>query len=110
MSGKPFFAPVPNPPPAYNVEWGNRVVTSLNVAMNKINNGATLTLDAGASFTIMRDARLSGFSVLNFMPVTANAAVVWGSIYVTDRAKGIAVINHANTVETDQTFEVSIHA
>lgn len=110
MSANPFFPPVPNPPPAYNVEWANRVVTGLNVAMNKINNGASLTLAAGAATTVMVDARLSAFSVLTFMPLTANAAAIAASIWVTNRAKGRATVHHANTAQIDQDFAIGIHA
>lgn len=106
----PFFAPVPNPPPGYNVEWANRVVTSLNVAMAKINNGALLTLAAGTTTTNMIDARLSAFSVLTFMPLTANAAAIASSIWVSNRGKGRALINHANTANVDQDFAIGIHA
>lgn len=110
MSGKPFFPPVPNPPPAYAVDWANRVVTALNVAMGKVNNGATLRLLDGAATTPMIDARLSAFSVLTFMATTANAAAIASSIWVDGNAKGVATIHHANTAEIDQTFEVAIHA
>ena len=75
MSGRPQFPPVPNPPPNYTPDWANRVVTSLNVAMQKVNNGADLTLTHSATSTVMKDARLSAFSVLTFMPKTANAAI-----------------------------------
>lgn len=110
MSGQPFFAPVPNPPPAYAVDWANRVVTSLNIAMAKVNSGATLTLVNGAASTDMIDARLSAFSVLTFMPLTANAAAIAGGIWVTNRKKGAATVHHANTANTDQDFAVGIHA
>lgn len=110
MPGQPFFDPVPNPPPAYTPDWANRVVTSLNIAMRKINNGASIILDPLATSTVMLDARLSAFSVLTFMPLTASAAAIAGSIYVTGRKKGEATINHASTAALDQSFGVAIHA
>lgn len=110
MAGRPQFPPVPNPPPAYAVEWANRVATSLNVAMGKVNNGADLTLDALATSTVMKDARLSAFSVLTFMPKTANAAIAKAALWVGGQKKGEATIHHASAVATDQTFGVGIHA
>lgn len=110
MTAKPFFAPVPNPPPNYAVDWANRVVTALNIAMGKVNNGATLTLANGALSTQMKDARLSAFSVLTFMPLTAHAAAVQASIWVDGQGKGTATVHHTNTANTDQDFAVGIHA
>lgn len=110
MTNAPFFPPVPNPPPAYNVEWANRVATSLNVAMAKVNNGATLTLDPLAASTVMKDARLSAFSVLTFMPKTANAAIALPGIWVDGQKKGEATVHHVSAADTDQTFGVGIHA
>lgn len=110
MSAKPFFPPVPNPPPSYTTDWANRVVTALNVAMGKVNNGASLTLANGAASTVMTDARLSAFSVLTFMPLTVHAAAIQASIYVTNQAKGVATVHHTNTANIDQDFSVGIHA
>ncbi len=110
MSGKPLFPPVPNPPPAYAVDWANRVVTSLNVAMAKVNNGREITLEALATTTTLIDARLSAFSVLTFMPKTANAAIAAPSIWVDGQKKGEATIHHASAAATDQTFGIGIHA
>lgn len=110
VAPKPFFPPVPSPPPGYAVEWANRVVTALNVAIGKVNNGANLTLANGSASTVMTDARLSAFSVLTFMPLTANAAAIKASIYVTNRAKGAATVHHTSTANTDQDFAVGIHA
>lgn len=110
MSGQPLFPPVPNPPPAYAVDWANRVVTSLNVAMSKVNNGAEITLTPSATSTTLIDARLSAFSVLTFMPKTANAATAKASIWVDGQKKGECTIHHASAVATDQTFGIGIHA
>lgn len=110
MSGQPLFPPVPNPPMAYAVDWANRVVTSLNVAMSKVNNGAEITLTALATSTTLIDARLSAFTVLTFMPKTATAAVALPSIWVDGQKKGECTIHHASAVATDQTFGIGIHA
>lgn len=110
MSGQPYFPPVPNPPPGYTVDFANRVVTALNVAMQKINNGATLTLDPLATSTVMKDARLSAFSVLTFMPLTANAAIAKRGIWVDGRKKGEATVHHVSAAAVDQTFAIGIHA
>jgi hypothetical protein len=57
----------------------------------------------------MTDARLSPFSVLTFMPITASAATAHGTIYVTNLNNSTCTINHANTADTDKTFRVGIH-
>lgn len=110
MSGKAFFPPVPNPPPVYVPDWANRIVTALNIAMAKVNNGAELTLTPLATSTVMIDARLSAFSVLTFMPKTANAAIAKPGIWVDGQKKGEATIHHVSAAATDQTFGIGIHA
>lgn len=110
MTTKPLFPPVPNPPPAYAVDWANRVVTSINVAMSKVNNGAEITLTPLATSTVLIDARLSAFSVLTFMPKTANAAIALPDIWVDGQKKGEATIHHMSAAAVDQTFGIGIHA
>lgn len=109
MSGKPTFDPVPNPPPGYTPDWANRVVQSINIAMAKVNNVALLTLVNGAVSTPMIDARLSAFTAFTFTPLTAHAAAIQASIFVTNQGKGKATINHASTANTDQNFRVGLH-
>lgn len=109
MSAKPSYDPIPNPPPEYTPDWANRVAASLNIAMAKVNNTALLTLVHGAASTPMIDARLSAFTAFTFTPLTANAAAIQESIYVTSQGKGTATIHHSSTANTDQNFRIGIH-
>lgn len=108
MSAKAYFPPVPNAPPAWDPNWASRIAEGLNTVIRKVNNMAEITLAAGAASTAMDDARLSAFSVLFFMPLTANAAAVQASIYVTGQGNGHATIHHSNTANADQDFRVGI--
>jgi hypothetical protein len=93
-----------------------RIARSLNgVLQGKLNATTTLTLTANAATTTITDARITPNSYINFMPTTANAAAVQGSIYVTNRVgssgsvvNGTATINHTNDANTDKTFTVLI--
>jgi len=84
------------------------------LAVNQILKGrqnnviADVTLRANQATTVITDPRLGVDSVLEFMPTTANAAAVQGSIYVTARGTGTATINHTNSATADKTFDVKI--
>lgn len=110
MAGQPSFEAIPGASATYSALWASRVASAVNLIMGKINNGATLTLANGAASTQMLDARLSAFSVLTFMPKTANAAAIQASIWVDGQAKGRATVHHTNTANTDQDFAVGIFA
>ncbi len=102
-----YLPSIPAPSQTWSAFWGLRVASTVQQLVQKANNTAELTLTASATATVMTDARLSAFSVLSFMPKTANAAFVAADIYVTDQKKGQATINHASTVFTDQTFGIA---
>lgn len=104
----PGFPNVPGAPSAWTAFWGSRVQEIVNMLVGKINCAADLTLTANAATTTMTDARLSAFSVLSFMPTTANAAAAHSSIYVTGQKKSQATINHVNNANADKTFRVAI--
>jgi hypothetical protein len=108
MSAQAYFPPVPNAPPAWDPNWASRISEGLNLVIRKANNMAEITLTAGAGTTVMTDARLSAFSVLSFMPTTANAAAVQGSMWVDTQGNGHATIHHANSGTTDKNFRVLI--
>lgn len=105
----PTYNPVPAAPAQYDAAWAIRIVAAVNLLIGKLNGTAELTLDANAASTLLSHPRLSAFSVLTFMPTTANAATAKASIYVTAQNNGVATINHANTADTDKTFKVMIH-
>jgi hypothetical protein len=102
----PAISHAPNP---VTPAWLTRLSTAVNALIGKTNCVAGLTLAAGETSTVMLDARLSAETALSFTPLTASAAVAGASIYVTDRKKGSATINHASDAATDQSFAVSIH-
>ena len=83
-------------------------------AVNRQNSGRmnvtleTFTLTANAATSTLTDARISAQSFIAFMPQTANAAAALGGLFVTNRLKGSATINHANNAQTDRTFTVLI--
>lgn len=109
MSNAPYFDAVPEAPAQWTRIWAGKVQSMLNVALRKLNCAADLTLTANAATTTFTDARLSAFSVLTFMPTTANAAAALGGIYVTAMNTGSCTVNHANNAQTDKTFRVAIH-
>lgn len=109
MSTKPYFEPVPPAPIQWSRMWAARVQQMINVLLSKANCAADLTLTAGAASTTFSDPRLSAFTVLTFMPTTANAATAHATIYVDDQNTGTCTVHHANTADTDKTFRVAIH-
>lgn len=74
----------------------------------KLNSVLDVTLTAGAASTIIQDDRIGADSHLDFRALTAHAAAISASIYITDRGQGMATVNHTNTAEIDQDFTVSI--
>ena len=85
------------------------VSTSLNNTINgKLNSTGTITLTASATSTTLTDARISGNSVILFMPTTANARTALNGLHVSARADGSATLTHASSGNTDQTFGFTI--
>ena len=67
-----------------------------------------VTLNAGATITVVTDPTLTPDSVLHFDPLTANAAaeLYAGTMYVlpVNRLLGSFMITHLNAGTTDRTF------
>ena len=88
--------------------------------VNRINSGklnavyrvadADFTLTANAASTTLTDPRLTAFSFVGFMPMTANAAAALATTYVTsaNMNNGSWTISHANNAQTDKTFRLLI--
>lgn len=78
----------------------------------KANNIGTVTLTAGATSTVLSDARLARQSWIGWDPLTANAAaeLAAGTLYVAeaDRNAGAFTITHANAATADRTFRFLI--
>lgn len=111
-----YLPPPDNPgnesPPAL-FRHAQQVASAIKLAMQgKINAVAEVTLTAGATSTTWKDPRLTASAMVEFDPMTANAAAekAAGTLYVTEanRNKGEWVITHANAGSTDRTFRVLI--
>ena len=91
--------------------WAQRLIDVVsNVLQGKINATLDVTLAANAATSTITDARISAFSALTFMPLTANAAIeqAAGSMYVSSQKSGSAVVTHANNGVTDRSFRMQI--
>ncbi|MGH6933296.1 MAG: hypothetical protein ACREEE_12790 [Dongiaceae bacterium] len=84
------------------------VVNRLN--QGKLNCTGSMILAANQATTTLSDPRLTGASVVLFMPKTANAAaeIGAGTLFVTGQSKGAATLNHANNAQTDRQFDYII--
>lgn len=76
----------------------------------KINSVGEVTLAANESSTTVSDERAGDESVIQFMPMTANAAaeIGAGGFFVSATAKKSFTITHANNAQTDRTFRYVI--
>tara|TARA_R100001086_G_scaffold123233_1_gene63474 strand:+ start:319 stop:648 length:330 start_codon:yes stop_codon:yes gene_type:complete len=85
------------------------VSTSLNNTIDgKLNSTGTITLTASATSSTLTDARISGNSVILFMPTTANGRTALNTLHVSARASGSATLTHASSGNTDQTLSYCI--
>ncbi len=97
------------------VEWLRKTVSVVNGMMRgRTNNYGTVTLTANSAtttVTLSKD-RISIYSVIVFMPTTANAATEFGAgtMYVSATAPGsnTFTITHVNNAQTDRSFRYAI--
>lgn len=71
----------------------------VNGIMNgKTNNTGTITLTQSATSTTLNDRRISGDSVILFMPLNDHAAdeLAHGHMYVSSRGQATATITHGS--------------
>lgn len=75
-----------------------------------LGNTGNVTLGTGTAATAVTDFRASPFSVVGFMPTTANAAaeLAAGTMWVSSRSAEGFTITHANTTTADRAFAYSI--
>jgi len=71
------------------------------------NSSMQVTLVAGATQTVVTDARISLQTCVTLMPTTANAAAAIPTTYVVCE-KGKATIYHDNDTTTDRIFTMGI--
>jgi hypothetical protein len=111
-------APLSEGPPgafreAASERWVRRIVDVVNnTQKGKLNVTLNVTLTPNATSTVITDVRISAFSALLFTPRTANAAVeqAAGGLYVSSQQSGQAVVEHANSAQSDREFRVVILA
>jgi hypothetical protein len=99
-----------NYPAAYTIEGLNLRIVGTPVAAAETADGASgplVTLTPGAAATLYVDSRIVPGSFVGLMPETANAADALSSVWV-EPGTGTAVIHHASSPNTDQTFAVSL--
>lgn len=108
--------PAAQPPTVWAIDawlqWGRGIVSAVNAFLRgSVPWVADLTLTANAASTTLTDARLTYFSAVVFMPMTANAAaeIGAGTLYVlqANMKTGVWVITHANNAQTDRTFRLA---
>ncbi len=111
-------APISEGPPsslqhAASERWVRRIVDTVNRSLSgKLNVTLSVTLTANAASTVVKDARISAFSALMLMPLTANAAAeqAAGTLYVSAQQSGQATITHANNAQADRSYRIVILA
>lgn len=85
------------------------VSTSLNNTINgKLNSTGIITLTASSTTSTLTDARISGNSVILFMPTTNNGRTALNTLYVSARGDGSATLTHASSSNTDQNLSYCI--
>jgi hypothetical protein len=97
---------------AADKSWVERIARSvIGLLQGKLNASLAVTLASGTTSTAVHDARISATSTLLLQPTTAHAAaLLYASPFVLigTQQVGQAVFNHANTTNTDQTFNLLI--
>ena len=85
------------------------VSASLNNTINgKLNSTGTITLRASQTTTTLTDARISGNSVILFMPTTANGSTAFSGLHVSARSNGSATLTHASSSNADQNLSYCV--
>jgi putative flippase GtrA len=86
-----------------------RVVDVVNRTLSgKLNVTLPVTLQNGNTTTTIIDPRITAYSALLLTPLTAHAAAIAASVYVSSQQNGQATFTHSNTANTDQLFRLCI--
>ena len=89
--------------------WISSIARTLNLALRgKLNCVADLTLEAGATETVLIDERIGLYSAILLMPRTASAAAATG-LWI-ETTTGTALIHHNLDAAVDRIFTVVIIA
>jgi hypothetical protein len=70
----------------------------------KLDVVGSLTLEDGATSTVVSDNKFESNMVPVLIPTTANAAGALATTYLSARASGSFTLTHANTADVDKTF------
>ena len=79
-----------------------------NLLAGKLNVRTTVRLLNGATTTTISDPRIGANSHLSLEPLSANAAAIVTSIYLSSQGKQTATWTHTSTANADQNFSLSI--
>lgn len=74
----------------------------------KQNIRTTITLANGAATTTITDPRIGANSHFSLRALTANAAAIQASVWVSSQGKQTVTFTHTNTANADQNFSLSI--
>jgi hypothetical protein len=87
------------------------VAQAVNLLIDgKTNARGSFTLATGTTTTTVTDLRAGEDSIINFTPITANAAaeIGAGGMFVSARNNNSFVITHANNSQADRSYIYSI--
>lgn len=94
-------------------EWMSKAWILFNQMLSgKLNNTIPgFTLTANAAQTTVTDFRIGGSTVITWVPKTVNAAaeIGNGTLIYGDPVAGAVNIGHANSAQTDRTFDLVLH-
>lgn len=100
------------PVPAALADHGQHlrlIAASLNPALQgKLNATKSIVLTPFSATTELVDQRIGPGSCLLFMPETANAVQALAGLYVSNRRRGTATLNHAFSSSSDRAFTALI--
>ena len=108
MSDAGYYPQIPAAPADWSRIWAERVSSAVKLLIGKANCTMDFTLTHGATSTTLTNFNIHPGCTIQFMPTTANAATAKPNIYVDGIGKGVAVVHHASSAHTDQTYRVSI--
>ncbi len=96
----------PNAPVDWHdaAEHRRKLAELINHLLQMMEPGS-VTLTANSATTTLSDRRIGANSYIDFMPTTDNAATAMANLNVSSRGKQTATLTHANTADTDKTFE-----
>lgn len=84
-----------------------QISTTVNAILQGASNATgTLTLTAGATSTVVNDARVGPGSVIAFCPLTATAAIA--PVFVSARGTGTFTLGHDNMAAVDRSFAYAV--